>query len=71
MSTKAARARIPLSFQRKDHNKPVMFFGTLEVAYQHEKDVTKWKDGISQNFQNRGKGNKRLMDAITKVRHLD
>jgi hypothetical protein len=72
MSLEEAKVRIPatVSVKRKDCETPVMFFGTNEVAWMHEKDITKWAIGIGNNFHGKSIRTKRLMDALNQVRAM-
>ncbi len=36
-------------------NVPVMFFGTIEVAWVKENDITDFKDGLEQGWFNKTK----------------
>ncbi len=48
---------------------PVMFFGTLEIAWIGQSDIVCFKDGVLQGFLVKGK-HKSFLKACCQVGHL-
>ena len=67
MSDKAAQPR--LSHARRSSSKalPVMFFGTLEVAWLAEKDMCSWRQGLQDHLWDKGKKREAFVLAVQQV----
>ena len=50
MSEAAAAHRLKDVLRRGTHSMPVMFFGTLEVAWVSERDTVTWAEGIHRGL---------------------
>ncbi len=46
---------------------PVMFFGTLEIAWISPTETSKWQDGIKAKFHTKPKGRKTFDNALQQV----
>lgn len=67
MTEKAAQPR--LSHARRSSVKalPVMFFGTLEVAWLAEKDMVSWSQGLKDKLWDKGRKREAFVLAVQQV----
>ena len=55
MSDKAAQPRLGHVRKASSKARPVVFFGTLEVAWLAQKDVSSWSQGLKSKLWEKGK----------------
>jgi hypothetical protein len=67
LSEKEAAARLANVRRNQEQVVPVMFFGTLEVAWMAKKDVVSWSEGIAANLHCKGKQRKIFIAAVEEV----
>lgn len=65
MTPAAAKVRLPPN--NKPAHEPVIFFGTIEVAWIAIRDAISWRDGWASGLQKKAKANKRLALAVQQV----
>ena len=53
MSKAAAAQHLKDALRRGTHSMPVMFFGTLEVAWVSERDTVAWAEGVHMGLLTR------------------
>lgn len=68
MSAAAATVYLGDAPPRSKHMQPVMFFGTLEVAWILPAALTHWQVGLDKHFHARK--DRRLLSSIQEVRGL-
>jgi len=66
LSDAAAQKKLGKVAHKKDLDVPVMFFGTLEIAWIGQVDVVSFKEGIQKGFLAKGK-HKSFHKALTQV----
>jgi hypothetical protein len=53
---------------KSSQDTPVIFFGTSEVGWIGQKDVTEWEAGMQQHFHIKGRKNKKFVTSLEQVR---
>lgn len=66
LSEAAARKKLGKVPHRRDMDVPVMFFGTLEIAWIGKADIVPFADGIKKGFLGKGK-QKNFQKALEQV----
>lgn len=51
----------------KENHLPVMFFGTLEVAWVARADTCPWSEGVEKNLYSKGHGRRSFQIAVEQV----
>lgn len=67
MKGKAAEIRMDGVHRPSPTSLPVMFFGTLEIAWISPTETSKWQDGIKANMHTKPKGRKAFDIALQQV----
>ena len=68
LSKAAARIHLASIPHKSVSDAPVIFFGTAEIAWISEKDVSSWEHGMEQSFHSKGRKNKKFVVALEQVR---
>ena len=63
----AAQRKLGKVGHKKNFDVPVMFFGTLEIAWIGQGDIVRFRDGVHQGFLVKGK-HKSFLRACSQVR---
>ena len=69
MSEKEALARLA-GVKRAKASLPVMFFGTLEIAWIAPPDTASWGEGVAAKFFRKAKARKPFVHAVQQARTL-
>jgi hypothetical protein len=67
LSDGAAQKKLGKVIHKKEVDVPVMFFGTLEIAWLASVDVVGFREGIAKGFLNKAK-HKSFQKAVAQVR---
>ena len=68
LSDGAAQKKLGKVIHKKELDVPVMFFGTLEIAWLAGVDVVSFAEGIAKGFLNKAK-HKSFQKAVAQVIH--
>lgn len=63
----AAQKKLGKVNHRKNLDVPVMFFGTLEIAWIGKADIVRFREGVQQGYHVKGK-HKSFVKAVGQVR---
>jgi len=66
MKGKPAEVRMDGVHRPSQNSLPVMFFGTLEIAWMSPAELTNWEDGIKAKLHSKPKG-KRFETSLQQV----
>ena len=67
MKGKAAEVRMEGVHRPSLNSIPVMFFGTLEIAWISPSDLSSWRDGIKAKMHTKPKGRKAFENSLRQV----
>lgn len=67
LSKAAARQHLGGVSHKSAQDTPVIFFGTSEVGWIGQKDVTDWDAGMQQQFHVKGRKNKKFVTSLEQV----
>ncbi len=67
MKGKPAEIRMDGVHRPSPTSLPVMFFGTLEIAWISPSETSRWQDGIKAKFHTKPKGRKAFDNALQQV----
>ena len=67
MKGKPADARMEGVHRPSPSSIPVMFFGTLEIAWVSPSDLTAWREGIQAKLHTKPKGRKAFESSLQEV----
>lgn len=59
--------RLGTNRKGKEHHLPVMFFGTLEVAWVTRADTCSWSEGVEKGLYSKGHGRRSFQTAVEQV----
>lgn len=71
LSKAAARQHLGGVAHKSAQDTPVIFFGTSEVGWIGQKDVTEWEAGMQQHFHVKGRKNKKFVTSLEQVSLFD
>jgi hypothetical protein len=64
---KEAEKRLAGERMPKDQSLPVMFFGTLEVAWVAALETCSWREGTEKGYYQKGQGRKHFQVSVQQV----
>ena len=67
MKGKAAEIRMDGVHRPSPTSLPVMFYGTLEIAWISPSEISNWQDGVKAKFHTKPKGRKAFDNAMQQV----
>ena len=70
MSAKAAQPRLGHVRKPSSKARPVAFFGTLEVAWLAQKDLSTWSQGLTNKLWDKGKRRDAFVVGVQQVSSL-
>ena len=68
LSDAAAHKKLGKVNHKRDVDVPVMFYGTLEIAWINKADVVPFAEGVQKGFLSKAK-QKNFQKAVEQVRH--
>ena len=67
MTEKEAAVRMEHVFRPSPLSLPVMFFGTLEIAWMAPAEVVSWAEGVEANFLKKNKARRKFLKSVEEV----